>query len=212
MTDKRIINIAVTGLNAVDSPGPGISVIRGLREAESFDVRIVGLSYEALEPGLYMHDLVDKSYQIPYPSTGTGILLERLQYIHSRENLDVIIPNFDAELMPFMKIKAELDKMDIHTFLPTEEQYIEREKHNLPEFGEKYGFHVPDSEAVHDISKLQKVVEEYGFPTVIKGKFYDAYIAHNKEQAISYYHKISAKWGLPIIVQKFINGTEFNVT
>jgi carbamoyl-phosphate synthase large subunit len=212
MTDKRIINIAVTGLNAIDSPGPGIPVIRALREAESFDVRIVGLSYEALEPGLYMHDLVDKSYQIPYPSSGTGILLERLKYIHSREDLDVIIPNFDAELMPFMKIKAELDKMGIHTFLPTEKQYIEREKHNLPEFGEKYGFHVPDSEAVHDVSKLQKVVEEYGFPTVIKGKFYDAYIAHSKEQAISYYHKISAKWGLPIIVQKFIKGTEFNVT
>jgi carbamoyl-phosphate synthase large subunit len=212
MKDKKKINIAVTGLNAIDSPGPGIAVIRGLREAESFDVRIIGLSYESLEPGLYMRDLVDKSYQVPYPSAGTGVLIERLKYIHSKEQLDVIIPNFDAELMPYMKIKHELDKMGIHTFIPTEEQYLEREKHNLPEFGEKYGFHVPDSEAVHDIGKLQKVVRKYGFPSVIKGKFYDAHIAHNMEQAISYYHKISAKWGLPIIVQKFVNGTEFNVT
>jgi carbamoyl-phosphate synthase large subunit len=212
MKDKRTINIAVTGLNAIDSPGPGIAVIRGLREAGSFDVRIIGLSYETLEPGLYMHDLVDKSYQVPYPSAGTAVLLERIKYIHSKEQLHVIIPNFDAELMPYMKISSELEKMGINTFLPTEKQYTEREKHNLPEFGEKYGFHVPDSEAVHDTGKLQKVVRDYGFPVVIKGKFYDAHIAHNNEQVISAYNSISAKWGLPVIVQKFINGTEFNVT
>lgn len=209
---KKKINIAVTGLNAIDSPGPGISVIRGLREAESFDARIIGLSYENLEPGIYMYDLVNKSYQIPYPSAGTAILLERIKYIHSREQLDVIIPNFDAELLPFMKLAPELEKLGIKTFLPEEEQYLEREKYNLPEFGKKYGFHVPDSEAVHDSQDLKKVVREYEFPVVIKGKFYDAGVAHNMEQAISLYHKISAKWGLPVIVQEFINGTEFNVT
>jgi len=211
MKDRKV-TIAVTGLNAIDSPGPGISVIRGLKEAKAFDARIIGLSYETLEPGLYMHDLIDKSYQIPYPSAGTSVLLNRIKYIHGKEQLNVIIPNFDAELMPFMKLSQELNKLGIKTFLPDEEQYTEREKFNLPEFGKKYGFHVPDSEAVHDVSKLQKVLREYDYPVVIKGKFYDAGIAHNMEQAISLYHKISAKWGLPIIVQEFIKGTEFNVT
>ena len=46
MTDLKKITIAVTGLNAIDSPGPGVSVIRALRDAASFDVRIIGLSYE----------------------------------------------------------------------------------------------------------------------------------------------------------------------
>jgi len=212
MAKNKTITIAVTGLNAIDSPGPGIPVIRGLREAKSFDVRIIGLSYESLEPGIYMHDLVDKSYEIPYPSAGKDTIFERIKYIHGQENIDVIIPNFDAELLPFMKLATELNELGINTFLPTEKQYTEREKFNLPEFGKKYGFHVPKSEAVHDTGKLQKIVSEYGFPVVIKGKFYDAGITHNMEQAISQYHKISAKWGLPIIVQEFINGTEFNVT
>ena len=35
---KPKYTIAVTGLNAIDSPGPGISVIRALRNATSFDV------------------------------------------------------------------------------------------------------------------------------------------------------------------------------
>jgi carbamoyl-phosphate synthase large subunit len=47
---------------------------------------------------------------------------------------------------------------------------------------------------------------------VIKGKFYDASIAYNKEQAKSYFHKISAKWGLPIIIQEFVHGAEYNIT
>ena len=54
--------------------------------------------------------------------------------------------------------------------------------------------------------------EDYEYPMVIKGKFYDASIAYNHEQAISYFHKISAKWGLPIIVQEYVSGTEVNVT
>jgi carbamoyl-phosphate synthase large subunit len=116
---KRKLNIAVTGLNAIDSPGPGVAVIRALREANSFDVRIIGLAYESLEPGIYMHQLVDKTYQIPYPTAGIETLFSRLEYIQSQENLDVIIPNFDAELYSFIKLSPKLKKMGINTFLPT---------------------------------------------------------------------------------------------
>ena len=56
---KPKYTIAVTGLNAIDSPGPGIAVIKSLREAKSFDVRIIGLVYENLEPGIYMKQYVD---------------------------------------------------------------------------------------------------------------------------------------------------------
>jgi carbamoyl-phosphate synthase large subunit len=212
MTKKPTYTIGVTGLNAIDSPGPGVPVIRGLREAKAFDVRIIGLSYESLEPGIYMHDLIDKTYQIPYPSTGTDPLLDRLKYIHEQENFDMIIPNFDAELFPFMKLSARLDKMGIKTFIPTNKQYEEREKFNLPEFGEKYGFNVPKSEAIYDVAGLYGAISKLDYPTVVKGKFYDATIVYNIEQAKSAFHKISAKWGLPIILQEFIHGTEFNVT
>ena len=76
---KKLV-IGVTALNAIDSPGPGVAVIRAIRECKDFEVRIIGLAYEAMEPGLYMHDLVDKTYQIPYPSGGTEPLLARLEY------------------------------------------------------------------------------------------------------------------------------------
>ena len=75
---KQKLVIAVTALNAIDSPGPGIAVIRAIRECNDFDVRIIGLAYESLEPGIYMHDIVDKTYQIPYPSAGTDALFARI--------------------------------------------------------------------------------------------------------------------------------------
>ena len=112
------IVIGVTGLNAIDSPGPGVAVIRAIRECKDFEVRIIGLSYESLEPGLYMHDIVDKTYQIPYPSGGTDSLMSRINYIHEIENIDIIIPNFDAELFNLIKMRDKLNLIGIHTFLP----------------------------------------------------------------------------------------------
>jgi carbamoyl-phosphate synthase large subunit len=210
---KKKINIAVTGLNAIDSPGPGVPVIRALRESKLFDVRIIGLSYETLEPGIYMHDLVDKTYQIPFPSTGKASLMTRLKYIHSKEKIDVIIPNFDAELFNFIKLGDQLKKeMGIHTFLPTLDQFEERHKSNLPEFGKKHKIKVPYSKMIFSTAEIPNLRQEFTYPLVVKGKFYDASIAYTPEQVVSHFNKISAKWGLPIIIQQFVYGQEVNVT
>ena len=208
---KTKITVAVTALNAIDSPGPGVPVIRGLKESEYFDVRVIGLSYESLEPGIYMHDLVDKVYQIPYPSGGIETLMSRLEYIHSKEKLDVIIPNFDAELFPFIRLEGRLKEIGIKTLLPTENQFEERQKINLPKFGEKYSIKVPESKPVHSLDEIKKASEEIRFPLLVKGKYYDAHVAFSLEQAKEYFQKISAKWGLPIILQEYVKGIEYNV-
>ncbi len=209
---KTKYTIGVTALNAIDNPGPGIPVIRALRESESFDVRIIGLSYESLEPGIYMHELVDKVYQIPYPSAGTELLFERLEYIQQQEKMDIVIPNFDAELYSFIKLEPKLKKLGIQTFLPTLEQFEERLKVNLPEFGEKYDIPVPKSEAVYETRKIAEIAREFEWPVLVKGKYYDAKVVYNLEQATMAFNTITSKWGLPIIIQEFIHGTEFNVT
>ncbi len=209
--EKKMINIAVTALNAIDSPGPGVPVIRGLKEAGSFDCKIIGLAYESLEPGIYMKDLVDRTYHIPYPSSGADNLLQRLEYIHSEEALDVIIPNFDAEIFPFIKLQDKLKSMGINTFLPVENQFEERQKINLPEFGKTYGLDVPGSHSVYSFSEISSTIDKLGLPVVIKGKYYDAYIAFNQQQAAEYFNKIISGWGGPVILQEYVKGTEFNV-
>ena len=209
---KPKYTIAVTGLNAIDSPGPGIAVIRALKEAESFDVKIIGLSYESLEPGIYMHDLIDKTYQVPYPNAGQQVLFERFEYINSRENIDFLFPNFDAELFNFISIQNKLEEeLGIKMVLPTQEQFDARHKANLYEYGKEHGIKVPFAKMVFGMNEIPAIASEIGFPLVVKGKFYDAKIAYTSDQAMQHFNKISAQWGLPVLVQEFVHGSEVNV-
>ena len=208
---KKELCIAVTGLNNTDNPGPGIPFIRGLKEAKSFNARIIGLAYENLEPGIYMKDIVDKTYQVPYPSAGTEPMFERIRQIHEIEKIDVIIPNFDAELYIFMKKAEDLRKIGIATYLPDMEVFEERHKANLSTFGKKYEVKVPYSRPIFSTAEISGLVNDFTYPLLVKGKYYDAYVAHNPDQVLMYYNKISAQWGTPIIIQQFIKGTEVNV-
>ncbi len=208
---RKKITVAVTGLNNIDNPGPGIPVIRGILESKVFDARIIGLAYENLEPGIYMHDLVSKSYHIPYPTAGSDILLKRIEYINDIEKIDVLIPNFDAELYTFMKASKELKEMGIKTFLPTLTQFEERQKPFLPAFGKKYKVKVPNGKTIFSEKDIYELSRDFTYPLVVKGKFYDAEIVYTPEQAKMFYHKTSGKWGLPIVIQEFIEGTEVNV-
>ncbi|HHZ81106.1 MAG TPA: ATP-grasp domain-containing protein [Flavobacteriales bacterium] len=212
MSTKPTYTIAVTGLNAIDSPGSGLAVIKGLREAEGFDVRIIGFAYESMEPGVYMHHLVDKSYQVPYPNAGQDVLYERISYINSVESLDIIIPNYDAELFNYIRIQQKLKtELDISMVLPTEDQFEERQKSNLSDFGEKHGIQVPSAEMAFSMEEAKEIASDLGFPVVVKGKFYDAKIAYTPTQVSQYFSQIAAEWGMPIIIQEFINGHEVNV-
>jgi len=209
--EKQRITLAVTGLNNTDNPGPGVPVIRGARESAGFDVRVIGLVYENLEPGIYMEGLCDRIFQVPYPSSGSDDLIERIEYIHQQEKIDVLIPNFDAELFSFMKNERRLNDLGIHTFLPTVKQFQEREKDKLSEFGKTYGVKVPRSLNLSSIDQVADLEKKLDFPLMVKGIYYDAYVAWDQEQVKQAFRKLSSKWGLPVIVQEFIKGNEVNV-
>jgi carbamoyl-phosphate synthase large subunit len=158
-----------------------------------------------------MDGICDKTYQISYPAAGPEVLYNSIKYIHDKENIDVIIPNFDAELYNFITIAARLKALGIHSFLPSFEMFDARDKLNLYAFGQKHNLLVPKDKVIYNSNELAQVGDDFGYPLVVKGKYYDAIVAHTLEQAQKAFYKISAKWGLPIIVQQFINGTEVNI-
>lgn len=209
--NNRELTVAVTALNAHDNPGPGVGVIRSLRESQSFRLKVIGLAYETMEPGAYMHDLVDVTYQIPYPSAGSEPLLERLLYIHSIEKMDVVIPNFDAELRNYTKISPELKQRGIATVLPTPNILSKLDKLHLFEFCQDHEIKTPKTRLLNSPDKIDEIEEDFEFPVFVKGTFYEAYKAYNKDQVKTYFAKLSAKWGLPVIIQESIDGTEINI-
>jgi len=115
MKNKKL-SIAVSGLNVTDNPGPGVSVIRSIRDSLEFDGIITGLAFDPLDPGIYMRGICDNVFLMPYPSQGSDHLLERIKEIHSKIPLDVIIPTLDSELDAYLRISGELEKMGIKSF------------------------------------------------------------------------------------------------
>ncbi len=202
--------VAVSGINAVDNPGPGVGIAKGLKES-SLNVSVYGLAYDAMEPGIYMKWLFEKSFVMPYPSAGEEPFIDRLLYIKSNYGLDAVIPALDAELPLFIKSSSLLESYGVKTFLPTEEQFKLRGKDHLPEIAERIEVKVPETRIVTSYEELSKAVEELGFPVMIKGIFYKAYKAFNISQATSYFNSIVAEWGYPVIVQQVVTGEEMNV-
>ena len=203
--------IGISGINAVDNPGPGIGIARSLKEDPDLEVIIVGLAYDTLEPGIYMDWLVDRVFLMPYPNADQAAYIARLADIKARFGLDLILPNLDAELPLYTKYRADIEALGIKTFLPSLDQFQLRGKDKLPEMAAKIGIKVPDTAVVSSVAQMQAACDEFGYPLMVKGPFYKAYKAHSMGDAHHYYHKMVAEWGYPIILQKLVYGEELNV-
>lgn len=209
--DPTTLRVAVTALNATDNPAPGVSVLRALRDAPGFRGRLIGLSYDALDAGLYARGLADAVYLVPYPSLGPAALLERLRAIHARDPFDVVLPNVDSELLSYLEIAPELAELGVGMFLPTREQLELRSKVHLEALGERSGISVPRAATVSTAQELYKLHERIPYPFFVKGTFYGAVLVHSLDEAIAAFHATVAKWGLPVIVQQRIDGEEYDV-
>lgn len=203
--------MALTGLNATDSPGAGVAVARALLESPDHEVRLIGLSYEALEPGIYLRELFAKTYLLPYPAAGSQALLERLAYVQQQESVAVIIPNFDAELPHFIRLEPQLRALGIRLFLPTLAQLESRDKLNLSAFGATHNLPVPATHLLRQAADLPAAATALGWPLVLKGRYYEAQVVATLATAEAAFGPLAARWGLPLLAQQFVAGQELNV-
>jgi carbamoyl-phosphate synthase large subunit len=206
--------IAVTGMNArPDNPGPGLAVARCLREASNFDGRIIGLGYESLDPGLHLPAYCDAGYLLPYPSSGDNAFLERIELIREREQIDALIPCLDAELPLVTRLTGELDAWGIATYVPSPTQLALRNKDRLDELAGHAGIAAPATRSVTESGFFFDCGRQgWHYPFVVKGIFYDAEIVHNADAGVAAFRRIASQWGLPVLVQEFLEGEEINLT
>jgi carbamoyl-phosphate synthase large subunit len=203
--------VGVSGINAMDNPGPGVGIARSLRANPELSFKIVGLAYDAMEPGNYLDWLIDKVFIMPYPSVGPGPYLERLDYIKQSYGLDFIFPNLDTELPLFAKYGLEINQLGIKTCVPNREQYRLRGKDRLPEVARRINLEIPQTIVAFSCEAVSQAIDEMGLPIMVKGAFYHSYRAYTSREAVSYFKKIAAEWGYPIILQKVVAGEEMNV-
>ncbi len=207
------ITVAITGMNSQpDNPGPGLAVARCLKESAEFNGRIIGLGYDALDAGIYHSEYCDAGYLLPYPSSESFEHVDRLQSIHEKEHIDVLIPCLDSEMPGMIRLLPLFEKMGIKTCLPTLEQLTMRNKNRLSELLGDGEMSYPESIDIINVEFFQGCEKQgWTYPFVVKGVFYDAKIVHNIAQGIAAFNAISTQWGFPIIVQKLVRGQEYNV-
>jgi carbamoyl-phosphate synthase large subunit len=166
-----------------------------------------------MDSGLYLDEIIDSAYLLPYPSGGDQVLLERLQKIHQKDPFDILIPCLDAELSNVIRIQKHLEKMGVGLLLPDAEHLKRRDKNRLPELAKQAGVKSPEITQISHPGFFYTCHKKgWQYPLVVKGIYYDAGIAHNAEEGAALFRKISAEWGLPILVQRYVSGDEFNLT
>ena len=80
---------------------------------------ILGLIYDALESGVFAPEGPDWAYTLPYPTSGSAALLDRLDFILAKHRVQILIPTLDAEIEPLIRLHQELADRGVQTFLPT---------------------------------------------------------------------------------------------
>lgn len=207
---SRPLHVAVTGLNATDNPAPGVGVARSLRHHPKFDGRLIGLSYDALDSGIYADGLFDDVFLMPYPSQGLAAFEARLRYVHEKVGIDVLLPTLDSELPGIIALQPQLRELGIKTFLPSQEQLDLRSKVRLTTLRDA-GIRVPAAAVLSDAGQLATVHQRVPYPFYVKGVYYGAQLARSYDEASVAFHKVVAQWGVPVIVQQAIDGEEYDV-
>lgn len=203
-----MITVAVTGLHAGENPQPGYGVARSLRRRYP-DITIIGLVYDVLESGIYADDAPDAVYEIPYPSAGIDALLKRWDYILECQPIDVFIPTLDAEIQPLIKARDAFAKRGVRMMLPSAETFEVRSKTRLAQLAEASGCDTPRSVRVSDTASLLEAANEFAYPMMVKGQYYEAYRVYSQAALIEKFNVLVAKWGAPALVQQCIEGPEF---
>lgn len=188
--------IAVSGVGG----GVGLSVIKSLYNA-GYD--IAGLDGEVLGTGLYA---VPSSYVIPY-ARSSQFVPEVLE-ICKKENVSLLFPGLDAELMPLSLHRDEFKAIGT-TVVVSEPSIIDISDNKLLTYQEltKIGVNVPFTQGLESYGKPDT------FPLVIKPKVGGArsknvFIAKNA----SAYDAICRQIGDEkenYVVQEYIDGDEY---
>lgn len=203
--------VAITGMNATDNPAPGVGVARAIRLDPSFRGRLVGLGYDALDPGFYADGLLDGGALLPLPSAGRETFLARIAALRDAFGLDALIPTLDSELRAVGALAGELAALGIGTFVPTPEQVERVSKPHLPALAEAAEIRVPASEAITTADGVPRALQRLGLPAMVKGPYYGAWYCESEAAALAAFHHFAATWGVPVIVQEHVAGEEYNV-
>ena len=205
------LTIAVSGMSVAGTLAPGLPVVRALRSEPQFRGRLVGFSYDPLDPPNYDAELLSHSFLFPFPMYGPERLLLRIKQVHARVPLTAIIPTLDSELANYIRIESELRELGIRVLLPSAEAFNLRAKTELPGIAERTGLRIPHSVAAASLAEALRRSQDFSYPFVVKGNLHGATVIHTGAQLAPAVEEHASRWGYPVVLQEYVRGVEYDV-
>lgn len=184
------------------SAGRRVELINCFKEAAKklkIKSKIVTADISDTAPAIYFSD---KNYTIP--RIGDDGYLEKIIDICVNENIRLIVPTIDTELLILSENKEKIEKQTRAKVLVSNKEVIEicRDKKNTQKFFEDNGFGVPQE--INDEHK------DFSYPVFIKpidgSSSINTYKINNKEE-LTFFRKYIKN----PIVQEFIQGDEYTI-
>jgi len=203
------LRIAVSGLHRGENPQPGAGIIRSIRRQHP-DAFIAGLTYDAMESGIYVEGGPDAIFPMPYPTNGAEAFLERLDTVLAQSPVDIFIPTLDSEVELLVHLETELRQRGLRTCLPDKAAFAQRAKNRLGALAGACQVTVPETVSVHSVAGAAWAARKLGYPLMVKGQYYDAKYAGSEMELSSAVSKLLSDWGAPAMLQRCVHGPEFN--
>jgi carbamoyl-phosphate synthase large subunit len=196
------MNILITGIGGAI----GLSVLKSLKMEFGDKYKLIGTDSSPLTPTFYMKKILDKSYLIPtanddkYPT--------RLLEICKEENIDVILPCTDHELLPLSEMKDLFLKIGVKVIVsPSTTLQICRDKWLTYQTLHKY---LPIAKTALPSYPLEDSLQSVGLPAVIKPRegwgSRDIYKVHTVNETQALIQRIKNP-----ILQKWVDGEEYTI-
>jgi carbamoyl-phosphate synthase large subunit len=196
------MNILVTGIGwAV-----GIGIVKALRLEYSRDIKIIGTDISPLAPFFYLKDFLDAAYIVPNASKPDYI--KKLLQICKKENVDIIFPGTDNELLPLSNNKELFLGKGVKLAVSSPETVsICRDKWLTYNKLKKY---VPFAKSTLPTADLKKMIQAVGLPAVIKPRSgwgaRDIYTANTPEELEFFIKRVENP-----VIQESLAGDDYTV-
>lgn len=191
------MNVAITGLHAVENPSPGFGVARCLRQSDR-KVVLIGYAYHPLYTAAF-DDIWDEVRLIPDPSA----LLRDVE----SGTVEAIIPTIDYEVeILASKLASRAEALG----LPVLDAVRQVAKANLSALAESIGLAVPETMIASSLEEADSFLVGLGGPGVVKGLVYGAARANTPSEGAQLARKV-LRAGNKVIVQRWIDGDESGI-
>lgn len=146
----------------------------------------------------------DKYYRLPRVDTSNYI--DEIINISNKENISLIVPTIDTELLVLSKNKKNIEQKTTAKVLISNEEVIKicRDKINTQKYMEEKGFEMPK------MIEIDEVSVDTNFPLFIKPKSGSSSIGAYKINTIDELKSYSSTIQAPIL-QEFVDGEEYTV-